>query len=80
MLLTPTSSAVAPPLGTFKTDLPVASTRDYLLENLRLVPFTVHYNIGGQPAMSVPISAELSILSKRARSTFKIFPRNGKMA
>ena len=30
--------------------------------------------------MRVPISAELSILSKRARSTFRILPRNGRMA
>ena len=28
----------------------------------------------------VPISAELSILSKRARSTFRILPLNGRIA
>src|SRR5437764_279780 len=30
--------------------------------------------------ISVPISCELSILSKRARSTFRILPRNGRIA
>ena len=30
--------------------------------------------------INVPTSAELIILSKRARSTFKIFPFNGRIA
>jgi amidase len=52
LLLTPTVPEVAPTLGQFGSTAEDPSTG--LLRSAAIVPFTIPYNVSGQPAISVP--------------------------
>ena len=54
VLLTPSFSQTAPPLGSIQTDRSDSTAETYTRESLNWSPFTSQFNLTGQPAMSVP--------------------------
>jgi amidase len=55
VLIMPTMAHPALPLGTINSNQQVEDVMQYLLHDFRLAPFTVPFNVTGQPAMSVPL-------------------------
>jgi amidase len=55
VLLTPTFSQVAPMLGQIKSDVLFPDVTSFVLDNMKMAPFTSQCNLTGQPAMSVPL-------------------------
>ncbi|MBP7337172.1 amidase [Niveispirillum sp.] len=55
MLICPTLSVTAPPLGLFAGDAPGMEVKAYLARLLAFAPFTMQFNVTGQPAASLPL-------------------------
>ena len=56
LLVTPTMGRLPAPHGTLRQDDPDHSTRTWLESLFDYAPFTVVFNISGQPAISLPLS------------------------
>jgi amidase len=56
MLLTPTTSRPAAPLGTYNQNRPGQTTEQWFDHKGSFAPFLALFNVTGQPAMSVPLS------------------------
>lgn len=56
MLLTPTTSRPAAPLGTYNQNKPGQTTEQWFDHKGSFAPFLALFNVTGQPAMSVPLS------------------------
>jgi amidase len=55
ILLTPATSAPAPALGTYNQNAPGLTVQKWWDWKGSFVPFLAHFNVTGQPAMSVPL-------------------------
>ena len=55
ILLTPATSAPAAPLGTYNQNAPGLTVQEWWDWKGSFVPFLAHFNVTGQPAMSVPL-------------------------
>ncbi|HVW70863.1 MAG TPA: amidase [Steroidobacteraceae bacterium] len=56
VLLTPTTSRPAQPLGTYNQNAPGLTTEDWFDRKGSFAPFLALFNVTGQPAMSVPLA------------------------
>ncbi len=56
VLITPTLAQIAPPHGTLRYDDPAHTPRTWAASILEIGPFTAPFNIGGQPAISLPLA------------------------
>jgi amidase len=57
LLLTPATAKVAQPLGTYDQNRPVTTHEDWFDRKARFPPFLALFNVTGQPAISLPVSA-----------------------
>jgi amidase len=54
LLITPTTSAPAQPLGTYNQNAPVTTHEDWFDRKAKFPPFLALFNVTGQPAISLP--------------------------
>jgi amidase len=60
LLVTPTLGQLPAPHGTLQSDNPAHTTRSWLQSLFDYGPFTVVFNISGQPAISLPLAQSAS--------------------